>query len=165
VEQVISTAVMTTNQFDREMGKFRHNRSVAKDMPKLSIEQKPESDPQKRCTTTTVMKQIMQASDVVHTMQPWTIYLRWNQRLFDEHYTAYKAGRIEHDPSSFWYESEIKFLDECTVPLAKQLCESAAFGAAIEECLSNALSNRTEWEANGKSIVRLFADKYELREI
>ena len=164
-EEVISIAVMTTNQLDREMGKLRHSRWMAKDTPNPSIEQRLEPGAQDRCTAANVMKQIMQASDIAYTMQPWNVYLKWNQRLFDEHYAAYKAGRMELDPSSFWWASEINLFDECTIPLAKQLCGSALLGRAIEECLSNALSNRAEWEANGKSIVRLFADKFELREV
>src|SRR3569623_2040192 len=70
---------------------------------------------------TIVIEHIMQASDVAHTMQHWHVYQKWNRRLFDELYTAYRAHRMERDPSDFWYESELKFFDGYIIPLAKKL--------------------------------------------
>jgi len=42
---------------------------------------------------------LIQASDVSHTMQHWHSYRKWNERLFQEMYAAFKAGRAEKDPS------------------------------------------------------------------
>jgi hypothetical protein len=40
------------------------------------------------------------------------VYAKWNQRLFNERmYLAYKAGRLEKDPSEGWYRGEIGFFD------------------------------------------------------
>ena len=61
---------------------------------------------------TIVIDHLIQASDVVHTMQYyWHIYRKWNECLFREMYQAYLEGRAESDPSIFWYKGEIGFLD------------------------------------------------------
>ena len=39
------------------------------------------------------------------------IYRKWNGRLFDEMYKAYRQGRAEKDPAEFWYKGEIGFFD------------------------------------------------------
>lgn len=44
-------------------------------------------------------------------MQHWTIYRKWNQKLFEELYVAYLNGRMEKDPSDFWYRGEFGFFD------------------------------------------------------
>ena len=51
---------------------------------------------------TIVIEHLIQASDVSHTMQHWHIFHKWNENLFREMYTAFKAGRSEKDPSEFW---------------------------------------------------------------
>ena len=39
------------------------------------------------------------------------IYRKWNQKLFEEMYLAYKSGRAEKNPADFWYAGEIGFFD------------------------------------------------------
>lgn len=56
---------------------------------------------------TIVLEYIMQASDVSHTMQHWHVYKKWNQRLFEEMYTAFLTGRGDKDPSAGWYKGEL----------------------------------------------------------
>jgi hypothetical protein len=58
---------------------------------------------------TVAMEALMQASDVLHTMQPWAVYREWNERLFAEHYRAFKEGKTEVDPSGIWFKAEIAF--------------------------------------------------------
>ena len=60
---------------------------------------------------TIVMEHIIQASDVSHTMQHWHVYIKWNTRLFKEMYAAYQVGRMNKDPSTFWYNGELGFFD------------------------------------------------------
>lgn len=38
---------------------------------------------------------IIQASDVSHTMQHWHVYQKWNKALFREMSRAYREGRME----------------------------------------------------------------------
>ena len=39
----------------------------------------------------------------------WHVYRKWNERLFKELFSAYKAGRMGADPSTFWYQGELGF--------------------------------------------------------
>ena len=64
------------------------------------------------------------------------MYQKWNRRLFDELYTAYRAGRAGADPTNFWVEGELKFFDGYIIPLAKKLKDCGVFGVASDECLS-----------------------------
>ena len=62
--------------------------------------------------------------------QHWHIYQKWNARLFEEMYSAYRKGRMENDPSGNWYQGEIGFFDNYIIPLAKKLRECGVFGVA-----------------------------------
>jgi len=81
------------------------------------------------------------------------VYRKWNQRLFTELLTAYKAGRLNADPASFWYQGELTFFDNYIIPLAKKLKDCNVFGVSSDECLNYAVRNRVEWEERGESIV------------
>jgi hypothetical protein len=107
-----------------------------------------------------VIEHVIQASDVAHTMQHWHIYQRWNQRLFDETYTAYKNGRCEKDPSEGWYKGELWFFDNYVIPLAKKLKECGVFGVSSDEYLNYAMQNREEWERKGRSIVDAMVEQF-----
>jgi hypothetical protein len=102
---------------------------------------------------TIVIEHLIQASDVSHTMQHWHVFRKWNQRLFEEMYAAYCAGRAAKDPSEFWYEGEIGFFDFYVIPLAKKLKDCGVFGVSCDEFLNYAQKNRDEWESRGKEIV------------
>lgn len=82
---------------------------------------------------TIVMEYIIQASDVAHTMQHWQIYQKWNRKLLAEMYQAYKAGRMAVDPTSFWYEGELRFFDNYVIPLTNKLKECGVFGVSSDE--------------------------------
>lgn len=79
--------------------------------------------------------------------------LQWNQHLFNEMYLAYKAGRIEKDPSEGWYQGEMGFFDFYIIPLAKKLETCGVFGVSSHEYRNYALANRREWESKGEAIV------------
>ena len=89
-----------------------------------------------------------------HTMQHWHVYRKWNASLFKEMYTAYKAGRMASDPSTFWYKGEISFFDNYVIPLAKKLKECNVFGVSSDEYLNYAMMNRAEWEERGMDVVK-----------
>jgi hypothetical protein len=109
-----------------------------------------------------VLDHLIQASDVVHTMQHWHVYQKWNQRLYDEMLQAYRDGRSDKDPSDGWYEGELGFFD-CLyiIPLAKKLKECGVFGVSSDECVSYDLQNRCEWADSGQGIVGKYVAEFE----
>eukprot|EP00934_Nitzschia_sp_Nitz4_P001938 Nitzschia sp. Nitz4//scaffold470_size5724//3980//5650//NITZ4_009209-RA/size5724-processed-gene-0.1-mRNA-1//-1//CDS//3329552688//1938//frame0 len=109
---------------------------------------------------TLVLEILMQASDNAHMVQEWSVYAKWNQRLFNEMYGAYKKGRISKDPSESWYEREIGFHDSYIIPMAKRLDASGVFRSGIS-LASYALANRQDWERQGKSLVKSFKEEYD----
>ena len=93
---------------------------------------------------TVVLEHLIQASDVVHTMQRWDVFLFWNERLFQEQSFAYQVGRADREPYVSWYTSELWFFDHYVIPLAEKLVSLVG-----EEYLQNAVENRRLWETNG----------------
>jgi len=110
---------------------------------------------------TIVIEHIIQASDVAHTMQHWHIYIKWNERLFDEMYKAYMEGRAAKDPTPEWYKGELGFFDFYIIPLAQKLSECGVFGVSSDEYLNYAIMNRNEWEKKGKDVVAGYVKKYQ----
>lgn len=129
-----------------------------------------------------VLEYLVQASDVAHTMQHWVsrigtsnllfclhralsqarirnaipkaVYKKWNGKLYQESYAAWKAGRIETNPSDIWYQQELNFFDNYVIPLARRLKESGAFGVSGQEYLTYAEKNRNEWAVKGHDVVK-----------
>merc|ERR1712127_301802 len=104
---------------------------------------------------TLVFEQIMQASDVAHTMQHWETFKKWNRRLYGELSKGYREGRGASDPRENWYGGEIGFFDFYIIPLAKKLKECGVFGSAASEYLDYSLENRRRWEEEGVDIARI----------
>jgi hypothetical protein len=121
-------------------------------MPEESKKQRKQTSTNRRATI--VIEHIIQASDVAHTMQHWNVYKRWNEKLFQEMYVAYKMGRSPSDPSVGWYKGELWFFDNYVIPLAKKLDECGVFGVASDECLFSAIENRREWALKGEAVVK-----------
>uniref|UniRef100_A0A7R9ZSQ7 PDEase domain-containing protein n=1 Tax=Craspedostauros australis TaxID=1486917 RepID=A0A7R9ZSQ7_9STRA len=115
---------------------------------------------EKNRMATIVIEHLIQASDVCHTMQHWNIYVKWNERLFDELYGAFLNGRAENDPSTRWYEGEIGFFDHYIIPLAHKLKECGVFGVSSDEYLKYAQANRKEWTIRGREAVARYMSKY-----
>jgi hypothetical protein len=111
---------------------------------------------------TIVIEHLMHASDVVHTMQHWHIYREWNERLFAEMAKAYYAGRGTVDPSEYWYQGEMDFMDHTILPLASKLKQCGVFGVSSDEYLQYATKNRKEWEERGHHIVSEMSEKMKL---
>lgn len=157
--QVVVNTVMATDVFDKELMTLRKNRWAK------AFDPNQRSDPDNgNRKATIVIEHIMQASDVAHTMQHWHVYQKWNRRLFDELYTAYRAGRMEKDPTDFWVQGELGFFDNYVIPLAKKLKECGVFGVASDECLNYALNNRSEWASKGQQIVEELVNNYVQRD-
>jgi 3'5'-cyclic nucleotide phosphodiesterase len=85
---------------------------------------------------------------------------KWNERFFNENMQAYLNGRMEKDPSLFWYKGEIGFFDFYIIPLAKKLEECGVFGVSSHEYRQYALANREEWVSKGEQIVAEMKAKY-----
>ncbi|CAB9499736.1 calmodulin-dependent 3',5'-cyclic nucleotide phosphodiesterase 1C [Seminavis robusta] len=156
LKQLVVNSVMATDIMDKDLKGLRNVR-----WEKAFSEQDPSEDA--HVTTnrkaTIVIEHLIQASDVAHTMQHWHVYRKWNQRLFEEMYKAYKEGRSEKDPSEFWYKGETGFFDFYIIPLAKKLKDCGVFGVASDEYLTYAIQNRREWEERGEAVVDEMIEK------
>ena len=158
--QLVVNSVMATDIVDKELKLLRENRwATAFDESKFGSM----SDTDVNRKATIVIEHIIQASDVAHTMQHWHIYIKWNEKLFCEMYTAYLSGRAAKDPSEGWYGGEIWFFDNYIIPLAKKLKECGVFGVASDEYLGFALENREEWLIKGKAVVATMLLAYQKR--
>lgn len=107
--QLVINAVMATDIADKDLKVLRNQRwdkafntqlhhSSSSESPKDAIDRK----------ATIVIEHLIQASDIAHTMQHWHVYRKWNERLFVEMLSAFKAGRAEKDPGTFWYEVRVE---------------------------------------------------------
>lgn len=157
--QLVVNAVMATDVFDPELKSFRERRwgkaFPTDDSSRVSDSQDMEGE----LRATIVIEHVIQASDVVHTMQHWAVYQKWNRRLFAELRAAYKAGRADKDPAEGWYGGELWFFDNYVIPLAKKLKECGVFGVSCDEVLDYAKDNRIEWEQTGKEIVKQWVEE------
>lgn len=149
--QLVVNSVIATDIFDPTLKKMREDRWT-KAFSSSSSTDSNDTVVQKQMATI-VMEYVIQASDVCHTMQHWTVFQKWNRRLFDEMYTAFLNGRVENDPSVGWYNGELWFFDNYVIPLAQKLLECEVFGASGNEFLDYATENRLEWSAKGQRIV------------
>lgn len=154
--QLVVNIVMATDILDPDLKKLRNAR-----WDKAFAPEEDSSSPRDQLNrkATIVMEHLIQASDVAHTMQHWHIYQKWNERLFNELYLAYRAGRADKDPSEFWYEGELSFLDNYVIPLAKKLRNCGVFGVSCDEYLTYAIKNREEWARRGQEVVAAMAQK------
>ena len=163
--QLVVNTVMATDIMDRDLSiqrKARWNKAFAEGSENYAM---PDGDAD--CAVnrkaTIVIEHLIQASDVAHTMQHWHIYRKWNARLFEEMYIAFKAGRGS-DPTPNWYKGEIGFFDFYIIPLAKKLKDCGVFGVSSDEYLTYAQQNRKEWENRGAEavaeMVKMCEDKH-----
>lgn len=74
-------------------------------------------------------------SDECHTMQHWHVYIKWNERGFEEASKAYKDGRIATDPAKTWYRDELNKFDNFVIPLTMQMKDIDAFVVSSDEYL------------------------------
>jgi hypothetical protein len=156
--QLVINVVLATDIFDKDLSTMR-KKSWAKAFDDEPIDDEATFAEWESTVTegnrkaTIVIEHLIQASDVSHTMQHWDIFLKWNERLFSEMYSAYKSGRTDQDPSKFWFKGELWFFDNYVIPLAMKLKDCGVFGVSPDECLNYATENRALWEAKGEEIV------------
>lgn len=155
--QLVVNCVMATDIMDSDLKELRNGR-----WEKAFQQENEESnvDVTNR-KATIVIEHLIQASDVSHTMQHWHVYTKWNERLFDELYLAYKDGRSETNPALNWYKGEMGFFDFYILPLAKKLKKCGVFGVSSDEYLNYAEKNRREWEIRGQELVAKYMEKHE----
>jgi len=162
--QLVVQMVMATDVIDKDIGQRRKERwNKAFNIDISRSKHNPGSDSAaiiRDRKATIVLEHLIQASDVSHTMQHWHVYHKWNENLFLEMYHAYKQGRLETDPTSNWYKSEIGFFDFYVIPLAKKLEACGVFGVSSDEFLIYAKENREEWVRRGEDLVQLYLEKY-----
>lgn len=147
--QLVVNGVMATDISDKELKALRNGRWAKAFGEKID---EPIRDTVNR-KATIVIEHLIQASDVSHTMQHWTIYRKWNENLFVEMMEAFKAGRTTTNPADSWYKGEIGFFDFYIIPLAKKLKECGVFGVSSGEYLKYAIENRRQWEEQGQAVV------------
>lgn len=145
---------MATDVMDNDLNKLRNDKWEKAFNDKSSTDSsKSDQDNVINRKATIVIEYIIQASDIAHTMQHWQVYRRWNERLFEEMYVAYRLGRSDKDPSDFWYKGEIGFFDHYIIPLTKKLRDCGVFGVSSDEYMNYAIKNREEWEMRGQEVV------------
>ena len=166
--ELVVNSVMATDICDKELKELRNSRwekafresnnanqreitTLSHDSPQDQINRK----------ATIVIEHLIQASDVSHTMQHWHIYRKWNERLFEEQYRAYRQGRAQASPEEYWAKGEIGFFDFYIIPLAKKLKDCGVFGVSSGEYLDYALKNRREWEVKGSAIVGEMIERFQ----
>lgn len=157
--QLIVNVVLATDIFDPDMVKVRNSRWM-KAFGGAPVDPSFSEKDSTSLKATVVIEYIMQASDISHTMQHWEVYQRWNERLFEEMYSAYQVRRGDKDPSVGWYKGELWFFDNYIIPLAKKLKECGVFGAASDQCLQYAENNRRDWELKGEEIVEQLVQRH-----
>lgn len=105
--QLLVNCVMATDIFEPTMKELRNKRwekAFHKD-PTHAIKITDEAiEEDRNMKATIVIEHIIQASDVAHCCQHWHIYQKWNERLFQEMYSAYECGRAEKNPAESWYK-------------------------------------------------------------
>ncbi|CAB9525464.1 Receptor-type guanylate cyclase gcy [Seminavis robusta] len=160
----VVNAVMATDIFEKDGKAFRNQRWEKAFRSKEAHEESSAfDDEQINLKATIVIEHIIQASDVSHTMQHWSIYQKWNEKLFREMYMAFDAGRAVSDPSKGWYKGELWFFDNYVIPLGKKLDECNVFGVSSDEYLNYAETNRKIWAQKGEEVVKEMVDRYQKR--
>eukprot|EP00980_Cylindrotheca_fusiformis_P018898 scaffold6315_cov116-Cylindrotheca_fusiformis.AAC.9 len=139
LRQLLVNCVMATDIFDEDLRALRQQRW---EHGASSV----------NCMATMVMEHVLQASDVGHTMQSWELYREWNERLFNETYTAFRDGRAEKDPSESWYQRELWFFDNWVLPLTHSLKRSGVLNIISEQLLEQANQNKLRWEREGQEV-------------
>ena len=169
---LVVNLVLATDIMDKELGgqrKARWAKAFSNDSSSSKDVSTEENDDAKRTKdanrkATIVLEHLIQASDIAHTMQHWHVYRKWNERLFQEMYSMFLAGRLDKDPSEGWYQGEIGFFDFYIIPLARKLETCGVFGVSSSEYLGYAENNRKEWVTKGEDLVKGYLERFEMRQ-
>mmetsp|Transcript_15384 Transcript_15384/g.28983 ORF Transcript_15384/g.28983 Transcript_15384/m.28983 type:complete len:1197 (+) Transcript_15384:315-3905(+) len=105
------------------------------------------------------VEHLMQGSDVAHLMQDWSIFLKFNYRLYKELMACYKSGLMP-DPSGNWAIGQIGFFTHYVIPLAERI-ETICGGSISSLHLSqNARANMNRWQEEGELLTGIFVSGY-----
>jgi len=153
--QVLVNSVISTDLFDQRLkDRFESRWKVG-----FPNESHGDQGTSKNLQATLIMETMVQAADIAHTMQHWQVYRKWNLRLFEEMYQGFVDGRTSSDPSDFWFEGELQFYNNYTLPLVRRLRQSGAFVTASTDSHQDyAEQNKRQWENKGKDIVAEMVD-------
>jgi hypothetical protein len=155
--QIVINGVMATDIFDKDGATCRTGRW---ERAFGTSANKPVGEELHNLRATVIIETAVQASAVIHTMQHWTIYKTWNERLYEEMVSAYENGRADKEPTLGWYDGEMSFFDDYIIPLAGKMLDSKAFGVVGGECLNNAIENCVQWVSEGQEIVKNMASRH-----
>lgn len=100
-----------------------------------------------------ILEQMMQAADVGHAMQSWPVFIKWNEKLYNELWVANIHSRGP-DCLGKWFEGQISFFDNYIFPLAQRLRQCGVFGARGSLFYENATLNRNRWMIEGLELCR-----------
>jgi hypothetical protein len=153
--QCVVNSVLATNFTDEQLLELRNGR-----WEKAYGENADKKNKNLKLKASIVLKLTMQAADSFHALQHWHLFQKWSERHFLELYGAFKAGRLQADPSTFWYKNELMFFDEYVIPLCKKMQKSGVFGSSADEFLAFATTNRDLWSKSGATLVQSFISKY-----
>jgi 3'5'-cyclic nucleotide phosphodiesterase len=161
-------AILATDIADKELGALRKNRwNEAFSTSNSDCNEQPSEDfksVDRDRKATIVFEHIIQASDVSHTMQHWHTYQKYNARLFEERYIAFRRGVAGNTPPwNGWYRGELSFFDYYIIPLAQKLHDCGVFGVSYDEFINYAQENRSEWERKGQEIVEVWKAAIEVK--
>ncbi|CAB9516323.1 Receptor-type guanylate cyclase gcy [Seminavis robusta] len=153
--QIVMNSVMATDILDEKImakqsvrwGCLFRDADDEEDDAVFADDYAPENEGDQKASL--VVERLLLVSDIAHTMQHWYVYRKWNSKLFEEAYFAFKAGRADIDPSITWYEDEITFFDTYVIPLATKMRECELFDSSCEEGIRYATSNREQWVTTG----------------
>jgi len=148
--QVFIHCVLATDVTDAKLSESRKERWNKA----FGIVSRAEANNRLNLQATMLLETIVQASDLIHTMQHWEVYEKWGGKLFEEVYQAHVEGRIEGDPSTSWIEGETKMFDNLVFPLTERLLECKIFKqGTINAYIDFAKDNRNQWTQDGATIV------------
>jgi len=126
---------------DHEKGRFRQlalNLVLAADEEVLAKARKNESN---HVNAARFLRHLMQSSVMIHAMQPWESFLRWNERMFEEKYKAFQEDRSLEDPTRTWFKQTLDAFNNYLFPLA--LRKAKLFG--MHNGMTHIRSNREQW--------------------
>lgn len=164
---LLVNTIVATDEYDNQLKELRERRWKKTSDEEETAQSVVSGNSLKKVPhtkATLAIEALIQASDVLHTMQPFEVYKQWNERLFAEMYKAFKEGRTNVDPSTFWYKGEIGFFDYYVIPLARRLQQCQVFGTMGNQCLGFARANRQAWVLKGPSAVNQMIRKVALEQ-
>lgn len=136
------------NQFDnRAPSKVRFGITRALTLTGSSIDFYDDSEVELKASS--VLEQMMLASDVAHLFQSYENFLKWNERLYLELWKANLENR-GFDPSASWYGGQITFIDNYLRPLAERLSLCNVFGENGTLFGHNLSDIRRRWNIEGE---------------